>query len=67
MITAVLKNATILDVGELKIARGAIFGDVARRFEDGEFIRTSAIVEGPDADGVIKTRNSTYKLEMADV
>lgn len=47
-------------------ARGQIYGDRARRWLDGHPINTSTIMSGPDADGVIKTRNSIYKLVPVD-
>jgi hypothetical protein len=60
-IDGVLKDAYIIG----GIAYGKIFDDRKGRFEDGTVVGTSRIVRGPDADGIIRTRNSTYRLEMA--
>lgn len=64
-ITATLKNAAIVNSGLGRIAYGDIEGDVKGRFNDGVRVTTSRILEGPDADGIIVTRNSTYKLVLA--
>lgn len=45
-----------------RIACGEIFGDHRRRWPDGTDVYTSYIVSGPDADGVIRTRNSVYRI-----
>lgn len=47
-------------------AKGQIYGDRARRWFDGHPVNTSTIMSGPDADGIIKTRNSIYKLVQPD-
>jgi hypothetical protein len=47
------------------VAQGQIYGDRLGRWRDGHFIHTSPIVSGPDADGIVKTHNSTYKVEPA--
>jgi len=64
---AVIKGAwiTTLDDGS-RYARGQMYYDRKGRYEDGHPIYTSLIESGPDADGIIKTMNSTYKLEMRD-
>jgi hypothetical protein len=68
-IDGVLRSAAISPVpfstDNTFIATGRIYDDAKGRFADGTPIRTSKIVEGPDADGVIVTRNSRYRLEMA--
>ena len=67
-IDGVIRNATIEPVpgGDDKFwARGALYGDRKGRFPDGERIHTSYIVSGPDADGIIRTRNSVYRVELA--
>jgi hypothetical protein len=66
-ITATLKDARIAPwFGDTKVAVGKIFADANERFPDGEQVRTSAIITGPDADGIITTNSgSTYRLEMA--
>ena len=62
-ITAKLKNAEILKTSLGDIARGQIYGDVHRRFDDGEWIRTSYI---KSVDGnIVTTRNSVYECEWA--
>lgn len=44
------------------VIRGNIYGDTKGRFPEGHFIHTSRVVSGPDADGVITTLNSAYRL-----
>lgn len=62
---AVIKDATIAGIyGSRRIAFGRVYGDRKGRFDDGTTIRTSAIVSGPDENGIIQTRNSRYKLEL---
>lgn len=64
-VDAILRGARIVDWGG-KVALGAIYGDRKGRWQDGHSIHTSYIVNGPDENGVIRTRSgSTYKLEMA--
>jgi len=41
---------------------GAIYCDRKNRFEDGYHVHTTTVIGGPDADGIIKTSNSTYLL-----
>jgi len=65
--TALLRHARFVDIGDQSIVVGAIYGDRHKRWEDGHFIHTSAITEGPDSAGIIKTLNSVYKLEMRQV
>ena len=64
-IHGVLKNVTYSDHTGGRVAHGDIFGDTKGRFRDGENVRTSFILEGPDEDGVIRTRNSVYRVEAA--
>lgn len=64
-ITATLKNAVLVNSGLGRVASGEIEGDTKGRFNDGVRVTTSRILEGPDADGIIVTRNSVYKLELA--
>jgi hypothetical protein len=64
-VDAVLKEASIHDMGRGPIAFGKVYADRKGRFKNGESIRTSLIISGPDANGVIRTRNSVYQLEMA--
>lgn len=65
MVDATLKDARIVEVGDHKLIFGAIFGDTKGRFADGERVRTSFIVEGPDENNIVRTRNTTYQLELA--
>ena len=44
--------------------RGAIYGDTRGRFNDGEYVITSRIVEALPGN-VYRTQNSTYKVEFA--
>jgi hypothetical protein len=62
---AILRGARIETWGDKRQATGSIYGDRRNRWVDGHPIHTSMILEGPDEAGIIKTRNSTYKLEMA--
>jgi hypothetical protein len=48
------------------VAQGQIYGDRQGRFRDGFFLHTSKVMSGPNAAGIFKTRNSTYKLEAPD-
>lgn len=47
-----------------KVAWGYLFGDKKCRFYEGQWIHTSEIVSGPDEDGILKTKFSTYRLKM---
>ncbi len=63
----VLKNATLCgENGEHQSLRGSIYGDTRGRFNDGEYVFTSRIVEELP-DNVFRTRNSTYKVEFVDM
>ena len=60
---AVIEDWSPLRVGGSTVIRGAIKGDEKSRFEDGEFIRTSAVLDGWFQEGnIINTRNSRYLL-----
>jgi hypothetical protein len=65
-ITGTLKNARI-STGEFRgrHLHGAIHGDTRGRFQDGERIFTSTILEDLP-DNVFRTRYSTYKVEFAE-
>jgi hypothetical protein len=43
---------------------GGVYGDVFghNRFPDGTLVKTSTVVELDVAAGILKTRNSTYRL-----
>lgn len=63
-VDAVLRNWSATPLGEgTPRYRGVIFHDRKNRFADGEVVTTSTVLSGPDADGVIVTKNSTYRLE----
>lgn len=57
-----LDDVRIDEVYGHRVARGLISNDRKGRFANGKFVNTSPIVEGPDADGVIKTKNSVYRI-----
>lgn len=60
---AVLEDWNPLRPGDSTVIIGKIKGDEKGRYEDGEFIRTSAVIDGSFEEGnIIKTRNSTYLL-----
>lgn len=62
-IDGVLKNARLVAGGHQ--ISGDIYGDRKGRFRDGECVRTSRIVSGPDENGIVTTRNSVYRVEFA--
>lgn len=47
---------------EVRVYSGNCYGDIHGRFYEGQWIHTSYVISGPDEDGIIKTRNSTYKI-----
>ena len=63
----ILKNWRIeqLDNGRV-VVYGQIYNDVRGRFADGTLVRTSAVLKADFVRGVIKTKNSTYRLEIGD-
>lgn len=64
--TAVLRNVRLYDGVYGRFAIGVCFGDREGRFPDGYIITTSPVKSGPDADGIIVTRNNRYKLELSE-
>lgn len=64
-IDGVLKNWKYVDdpwyAGGVYIGR--IHSDRKGRFDDGTFVHTSRVVLPPDKDGIVKSRNSVYRLE----
>lgn len=61
-VTAELRNWSIIGPRFVVIV-GDIYGDTRGRFKDGVKVRTSAVVSGPDRDGIVETRKgSRYKL-----
>lgn len=67
VIDGVIKGAVIYpyDADGSRICTGAIHGDRKQRFRDGETVTTSKIISGPDERGIIHTRNSVYRVELA--
>lgn len=66
-VDGVIVNAVITDwYGDKtqQVAYGNVFGDKKGRFSEGYYIHTSKILEGPDENGLLKTRFSTYRLKM---
>jgi hypothetical protein len=47
-------------------AAGYIYSDAKGRFVDNTLIYTSTILDGPDANGIIKTQNSVYQVILED-
>jgi hypothetical protein len=47
-------------------AEGYIYSDAKGRFADNIFIYTSTILDGPDANGIIKTQNSVYQVVLEE-
>jgi hypothetical protein len=63
----ILKDATLCgEKGERQSLRGAIYGDTRGRFKDGEYVFTSHVVDFLPGN-IYRTRNSTYKVEFADI
>lgn len=53
--------------GGYQLAHGYLDGvDRKGRFRHGESVTTSYLVYGPDENGIIRTRNSTYKLVLRE-
>ncbi|AXQ68756.1 hypothetical protein HOU00_gp369 [Caulobacter phage CcrPW] len=58
-----LDRATIFKYDKYNIARGVLVSEDRKgRFRRGEIITTSYILAGPDEKGIIRTRNSVYRL-----
>ena len=65
-VTGTLRNVWFTPCGhgaQRRVAHGAIFGDTRRRFANGDEVCTSWLESGPDAGGLIRTRNSVYRIE----
>jgi hypothetical protein len=60
---AILKDAIIRDIGEP--VRGCVFSDSKGRFEDGESVSTSNLLEiiCNDEGNFLRTKNNVYKVE----
>lgn len=63
METNVLKNWTIEKCGNSVIVYGDVYNDIKGRFEDGDHIHTSKVLNADFVNGVIETRNSVYHLK----
>lgn len=61
---AILRNVRYMGAAKGVIAVGAIYGDREQRWPDGTRITISFIQSGPDENGIIRTRNSVYKVEQ---
>lgn len=62
-VTALLYEWSIVDFHGSAVVRGEIREDRRGRFRDGEHVRTSPVVSGPDRYGIVETRSgSRYKL-----
>lgn len=58
-----LDRVTIFKIGNYPVANGILVSEDRKgRFRRGEFVRTSYILAGPDENGIIRTRNSVYRL-----
>ena len=62
-ITATLRDAKLYGCGDATRVTGAIYGDAAKRFDDGEEIHTTRIIGFDNIEKLIFTKNSTYRLE----
>jgi hypothetical protein len=61
---AFIVEATYPGFGPYRMAFGLIHDDRKGRWPDGRPIHTSAILEGPDEQGIIRTLNSVYRVEL---
>ena len=60
---AILEDWGPLRSGDSTVLRGEVRGDDKGRFKDGDFIRTSAVLDGWLHEGnIIQTRNTRYLL-----
>lgn len=61
---AILRDYTIVELSPRhKQVYGYVFADSKGRFNDGDMIRTSNIIEINEEKGYVKTRNSVYILD----
>ena len=64
MKTNVLKDWSIVKrYGNDVVIIGKVYNDIKGRFNDGEEIVTSRVLQADFVNGVIETRNSVYHLE----
>jgi hypothetical protein len=64
MKTNVLKDWSIVKrYGNYVVIIGKVYNDIKGRFNDGEEIVTSRVLQADFVNGVIETRNSVYHLE----
>lgn len=67
-VDGIIDNVEIITYSDGKTGvYGNLVGDYKGRFASGMPIRTSWIVSGPDENGIVKTRNSVYKVILKDV
>lgn len=59
-VTATFKSAVIVN----NTIIGQIFGDRKRRFEDGDYVRTSKIVS--HSGDIYTTQNNVYRVERVE-
>lgn len=62
VITATLRDTSLVWVGDGYVLNGAIEGDTRKRFPDGEVVRTSRIVGFDNKAKTVTTRNSIYRV-----
>ncbi len=59
-----IKNWTIKRWSSSVVICGYIYNDTSRRFPDGTYIHTSKVEFIDFRNGVVKTKNSLYALDM---
>jgi hypothetical protein len=59
-----LKNWQIIRVFNMHVVYGTIYNDTKKRFADGTKIHTSRIEKIDFVNGIVKTKNSIYNLDM---
>jgi hypothetical protein len=62
-VTAILRDAAVVDWGGVFRVSGAIYSDREGRWPDGERVTTSRVTERPGPDNLLRTRNSVYLIE----
>lgn len=59
-----ITNWTVEKWGDAFVICGNLYNDTRNRFRDGTHIHTSRLREIDFVNGVAKTKNSTYNLEL---
>ena len=59
-----ITNWTIEQVSDAFVICGNLYNDTRNRFFDGAYIHTSRLCEIDFVNGVAKTKNSIYNLEL---